>query len=267
MSEIRQHDLAILTARAGATRAGAVRAGFVLCPEDVEGVGTDEPGEYVWKETLIPSTDDDHTEWTLEGEDCNCRNLCTVELGDLQWSPTTPGAEAEATLSIPVSGVLGLIGASVRISWGDAQHDVYTEELLESGTSLEYTHTYLAEGTYTVTVELTDERGCQVTATGDVTVAAGLDIDVTAVQVEDGLAGEATVEYQYAVSGGTAPYTYSLDWTGGGDAGPDTNDDPIIIFTGTPLDTETIFYTLTVTDDLGVIGTFNGSIDVTYNES
>lgn len=51
-------DLAILSARADVQRCGASRANF--CPEDVEGVGTSEPGEYVWKEYFPPTT-----QWTL----------------------------------------------------------------------------------------------------------------------------------------------------------------------------------------------------------
>ncbi len=55
---LRSTDLAILSCPFGVARFGASRFGF--CPDDVEGAGTDEPGEYVWKEDKPPETC-----WTL----------------------------------------------------------------------------------------------------------------------------------------------------------------------------------------------------------
>ena len=73
-----QHDdLALLSARFGVARFGASRFGFIPCPEDVEGASNDEPGEYIWREVQPPTT-----EWTLVGEDCVCRDLCTLELSE-----------------------------------------------------------------------------------------------------------------------------------------------------------------------------------------
>jgi PKD repeat protein len=59
MSAIDSTDLAILSARMGCARFGASRFGF--CPDDVEGPGTTEPGEYVWSEEHYPETT-----WTLD---------------------------------------------------------------------------------------------------------------------------------------------------------------------------------------------------------
>ena len=56
---LRNADLAILSARFGVARFGASRFGFY--PNDVEGEGADEPGEYVWKEVKPPTT-----LWTLQ---------------------------------------------------------------------------------------------------------------------------------------------------------------------------------------------------------
>ena len=56
---LREDDLAILSARFGVARFGASRFGFY--PDDVEGSGNDEPGEYVWKEDKPPTT-----LWTLQ---------------------------------------------------------------------------------------------------------------------------------------------------------------------------------------------------------
>ena len=82
-------DLAILSARAGVGRAGAIRAGF--CPDDVEGTGADEPGEYVWKERKLTATT-----WTLQSQ---CEgNVCG-------WRPTAAFSASpesgEAPLTVP----------------------------------------------------------------------------------------------------------------------------------------------------------------------
>jgi hypothetical protein len=75
-----KHDLALLSARFATARFGASRFGFIPCPEDVHGLGTDEPGEYVWKEEPVASQEE-VTEWTLQQENCVCRDLCTLALG------------------------------------------------------------------------------------------------------------------------------------------------------------------------------------------
>ena len=58
-------DIAILSSRVGVARLGASRLGFY--PDDVEGTGTSEPGEYVWKETFPPET-----QWYLQTEGPTC---------------------------------------------------------------------------------------------------------------------------------------------------------------------------------------------------
>jgi hypothetical protein len=82
---IQQHDLALLTARWGAARFGASRFGFIPCPEDVLGLGADEPGAYVWTEQT-PESQIVDTVWTLQNEDCSCRQLCTLELANITGS-------------------------------------------------------------------------------------------------------------------------------------------------------------------------------------
>lgn len=256
------HDLAILTARFGAARFGASRFGFIPCPEDVHGVGTDEPGEYVWKEDTPPSQETP-TEWTLASEDCVCRQLCTLALGAISLSDPTPVEDVDVTASVTLSGVLGLVEGIARINWGDGRHDQQDFTQLGNGV-LEFDGHYHVPGSYTITITVTDERGCDVEATLPVTVDPAFSVTVAAAQGPCVQGGEAEVPFVYTVIGGTGPYTYSLSWTGGGGGGPDTNLDPTITFTGNPGDPETIPYTLVVTDALLATANFSDTVDVVY---
>lgn len=125
-------------------------------------------------------------------------------------------------------------------------------------------YSYGEPGVQTVSLTATDADGCSVSDTVDVTVA-DFSVTVTAAQIEGGIDGDAIVEFHYFITGGTAPFTYSLAWTGGGGGGPSTDVDPTItFFGGVPLAFDTIPYTLTVTDDTLAIATYNGSVDIQY---
>ena len=251
-------DLALLTARFGAGRFGASRFGFIPCPEDVEGVGNDEPGEYIWREVKPPTT-----EWTIVGEDCVCRNLCTLALSVITLDDATPVEDQDITASVTLSGVLGLVDGIARINWGDGKHDESQEMPLEDGV-IQFTNHYHAVGDYTITVTVWDERGCEVSETLAVTVGAGFSVTVVAEPQIDSPSGQAEVLFFYTVVGGVAPYTYLLTWTGGGDAGPNTDLDPQIFFTGAGGTPETIPFHLVVTDDTAAEAEFDGTVDVTY---
>lgn len=261
---LQKHDLAILTARFGVARFGATRFGFIPCPEDVMGTGTDEPGEYVWKEET-PASQDVETDWTLQTEDCACRDLCTLALGTIT-PQGTPLANQTATIEVSLTGVLGLVEGVHHVDWGDGGHTFGEDDLLENGT-LSFDHVYHAAGVYTVTLTLTDERGCTVTATGQVTVGEAINVSVEADPGETAIEGEAPVDFTYTVTGGTAPYTYSLAWTGGGGGGPNTDENPTITFTGTPLDVEIIPFVLTVTDADSNVAEYEGTVEVTYHDA
>jgi len=129
------------------------------------------------------------------------------------------------------------------------------------------TYRYAEAGTQTATVTVTDATGCTASDTVDVTVGAEFSVSVTAEpDWENGADGEMYVKFTYTITGGTAPFTYSLSWTGGGGGGPNTSDSPTITFTGIPLAPETIPWALTVTDDNLFVAYASGSVDVVYQD-
>lgn len=210
------HDLAILTARFGAARFGASRFGFIPCPGDVRGTGTEEPGEYVWKEDVPPSQDTP-TAWTLASEDCVCRQLCTLALGVISLSDATPQEDVDITASVTLSGVLGLVEGIASINWGDGRHDQQDFTQLANGV-LEFDGHYHVAGDYTITVIVTDERGCTAEATLPVTVgataplAADFTIDVNGAGATGGSGAQTTGwTGDSTVTGGSGSYSYA--WT------------------------------------------------------
>jgi hypothetical protein len=206
------NDLAILSARFGVARFGASRFGFVPCPEDVEGLGHDEPGEYIWKEEHPPIT-----EWTLVEEDCVCRNLCTLALGTITLDDPTPLEDVDVTASVTLSGVIGEVDGIARINWGDGRHDESVETPLVDGV-LQFTGHYHVSGDYTITIEVTDERGCEASVTLPVTVGVLTPLDATFVIDIDGQGATGgtgvpgvNMTLTPTVTGGSGNYSYA--WT------------------------------------------------------
>lgn len=146
-------DLAILSARFGVMRFGASRFGF--CPDDVEGSGADEPGEYVWKEKKLTETT-----WTLQGQ---CEgNVCG-------WKPRASFTAA------PSSGTAPLAVDFTDTSTPTNDIDSWAWDFGDGNTSTEQnpSHTFSTAAVYTVTLTVTNSKGSS-TTTGTVTVTVVL---------------------------------------------------------------------------------------------
>jgi len=249
---LQQHDLALLTARFGAARFGASRFGFIPCPEDVLGEGADEPGAYVWTEQT-PESQIVPTPWVLQNEDCSCRDLCTLAIATMTTNPSPPNVGQTVTLTVPLSGVLGNISGVVRVHWGDGQHDLVEVESLADG-NLEYTHIYDAAGAKTISVDVTDERGCRVEKTLAVTVGTATQVYFTWNQPTEGTTVTCT-----AVTGSLNVLTF--DWDFGEGAGYELD-------LGTPVNNEYPMADDTFTVQLrvnAVEGIFTDSVVMTTN--
>ena len=147
---LRSTDLAILSARFGVARFGASRFGF--CPDNVEGVGADEPGEYAWKEDK-PS----ETLWTLQTlySFCGARPVCSFTIDD-----------AEVAIAATVTFTDTSTPAELISYWywtfGDGEVSYEQNP----------THAYASAGTFTVTLYVAGIRGsCSTTDTVDVIAA------------------------------------------------------------------------------------------------
>lgn len=255
---LRSNDLALLTARFGVARFGASRFGFIPCPEDVEGAGNDEPGEYIWREVPLPTTD-----WTLDAEDCVCRNLCTLELGSITLSDPSPLEDVNVTATVPLSGVVGTVDGIARIDWGDGRHDQSNEAPLEDG-DIEFTGHYHTAGDYTITITVTDERGCETSNTLDVTVgalpplSASFVIDIDGQGATGGVGGNnVDMTLTPTVSGGSGSYSYA--WTVWNEYTSEgsplyTSTDEIPVFN--PVDSSCIGQAILVVTDTGTMLTF-----------
>jgi len=147
---LRSTDLAILSARFGVARFGASRFGF--CPDNVEGVGADEPGEYAWKEDKPPET-----LWTLQTlfSFCGSRPTCDFDAdlytvgigGPVQFTDTSTPAEL-------ISFWYWTFGD------GEVSYEQHP------------THSYAASGEYTVTLYVAGIRGSS-SCTDEIEVVPG----------------------------------------------------------------------------------------------
>jgi PKD repeat protein len=145
-------DLAILSARAGVARFGASRFGFY--PDEVEGTGTAEPGEYVWKEAFPPTT-----EWTLDSlySYCGTRPVAAFSMSP---EPSEVGAAVQFTDESTPTEIVSF----------------WAWDFGDGGTSNEQhpSHVYDAAGTYTVTLHVSGVHGSASTS-DDHVVAVGLE--------------------------------------------------------------------------------------------
>jgi len=139
-------DLAILSARFGVARFGASR--FAFCPDDVEGITNDEPGEYIWKEDKPPTTT-----WTLQTHNCYCG---TPPVASFTMDTDTGEAPLTVTFTDTSTGSPTL--------WYWEFGDGTTSQLQNP------THEYALAGTYTVSLWVSGAGGADGPAEDLVTV-------------------------------------------------------------------------------------------------
>ena len=151
-------DIAILSARADCARFGASRWGFY--PEDVEGSGGTEPGEYIWKEYFPPTT-----QWTLLTEGRVCGERPVASFTDIP-DPSNEGESVQFTDTSTPTGEI----TYWYWDFGDGS----------TSTDQNPTHTYSTAGTYTVTLSIASAKGTdQATGTHTVTAVSAFTVSVT----------------------------------------------------------------------------------------
>lgn len=141
-------DIAILTARMDCARTGASRFGFY--PDDVEGSGTSEPGEYVWKEE--PATT---TQWELDTQNSVCGRRPVASFTDLPDPSEVDEVVQFTDTSTPAADITFWYW---EFGDGSTSYDQHP------------THTYTDPGTYTVTLYVSSSRGTS-SASGTHTVS------------------------------------------------------------------------------------------------
>lgn len=138
-------DLAILTSRLGCARLGASRLGF--CPDDVEGPGATEPGEYIWKEQKPPTTT-----WVLQTDSSVCGYRPRASFTDVP-DPSITVVTGEGPVRPTVQFTDTSTPASEITSWywdfGDGT----------TSTEQNPTHVYTVDGVYTVTLYVSSAKG------------------------------------------------------------------------------------------------------------
>jgi hypothetical protein len=182
-------DLALLTARFGRMRFGAFRFGF--CPEDVEGTGTVEPGDYAWRE-VVP--EDDGEEWHVVDAWSMCAEKCVAAF------QTDPGP-AVVGVAFGFYDMTTPTGEATYWHWdfGDGH----------SSDEQNPTHVYTHPGTFTVTFYSSSPRG--MCSTAQVLTAVRLKVTFTWVAFWGDGKGKGVCDLFSTVTGGTPPYVYLWD--------------------------------------------------------
>lgn len=224
---LRDDDLAILSARVGVARFGASRFGFY--PDDVEGSGTEEPGEYIWKEDKPPTT-----LWTLQ----SLYSFCGERPTALFTSSSCASVDSAITFtdaSTPTDSV-----SYWYWTFGDGD-DSYDQNP---------SHTYSAAGAYTVTLYVSGPRG---SASYSATISV---ITLSIAADNETPAADEDVNFTSTVVGGVEPYTYAWDF--GDELGDSSEENPTYAYPSAG----SYVATLTVTDDQGCEKTDTVSITV-----
>jgi PKD repeat protein len=150
-------DIAILSARVDVARVGASRVGFY--PEDVEGAGTSEPGEYIWKEYFPPTT-----QWTLltEGRICGARPVAGFSMEDVSPAPVYDPPVADFNWVGPVTGGGTWDVEFTDTSTGDITAWSWDLDNGDSSTVQNPTNVYPGPGPWTVTLTVSGPGGSDV---------------------------------------------------------------------------------------------------------
>lgn len=147
-------DIAILSSRLGVARLGASRLGFY--PDDVEGTGTSEPGEYVWKETFPPET-----QWYLqtEGPTCGKRPVANFTFTGEVLPPDADPPVAGFNWSGPITGNPIWDVEFTDTSTGDIDAWYWDFGDGDDSTDQNPVHTYANAGPWTVVLTVTGPGG------------------------------------------------------------------------------------------------------------
>jgi len=162
---------------------------------------------------------------------------------DFTFSPTQPVVGEAVTFTATESG--GSMPYTYAWAFGDGATG--------SGTPI-IGHTYASEGTFTVTLTVTDDAGHVATKSKPVTVTPVLVADFT-FSPDKPAVGE-TITFSGNATGGTEPYSFAWDFGDGGTASG-------LTATHAYASPDTYTVTLTVTDDAGHLDTSAKPVSVT----
>jgi len=164
-------------------------------------------------------------------------DVVTVQLPTVDFTTTVPNVCTPQTITFTDATVFSGGGSNSAWEWDFGDGHTSTAQNPE--------HTYAASGTYTVSFTITTDMGCNFTKTSSVTVNDPLSASVTITDVSCNGGSDGAIDV-LSVTGGTAPYTYTLD----------------NLATGVPITGLTAgTYSVTVTDVIGCTDT--ASVTVT----
>ncbi|MCL7413639.1 MAG: PKD domain-containing protein, partial [ANME-2 cluster archaeon] len=155
----------------------------------------------------------------------------TDDMGAMNTSSTTATIQEVIVNQPPVANANGPYSGDVGVgvsfdgsgsSDPDGSIDSYTWDFGDSqaGSGINPNHTYIQNGSYTVTLTVTDNNGAKAQDTAQVTVDTGLMAEATGpYSATVGV----SISFNGSASGGTAPYSYSWDFDNNDGINTDAN--------------------------------------------